>query len=227
MLPRFSIFGNHTIILVDSNVIQGDSYYIDHSQTTRNQDPFRAISKQMIPLGQLISSNLLVTLVHCYNNFRFGKFQPTSYIWIQSLFQAKWRKYIFRYVSDNGAWYGIIDTDNLGEQDKLSNLPNGSRAARSVALPMRCTVGKFEYPRHKIWLSYSTINSQRGKYHLTRNIRTLLLLFLRCSTKPSNLNTRHAPLQAFHMHRIVQNQSAEEWRWVTLLNVCMNIFAES
>ena len=149
MLPRFSIFGNHTIILVDSNVIQGDSYYIDYSQTTRNQDPFTATSRQMIPLGQLISSSLLVTLGHCCNHFRFGRFQPNSYIWIRSLFQAKWRRYILRYVSDNGAWYGIIDTDYLGEQDKLSNLPNGSRAARSVAVPVRCTVGKFEYPRHK------------------------------------------------------------------------------
>ena len=67
MRPRFSLFGNYTIILVDSNVIQGDSYYIDRSQSTRNQDSFNientTITRQMIPLdGQLIS--WLDCLVH-------------------------------------------------------------------------------------------------------------------------------------------------------------------
>ena len=65
MWPRFSIFGNHTIILVDNNVIQGDGYYIGHNQTTINQDSFNientTVSKQMIPLGQLISNSWLAS----------------------------------------------------------------------------------------------------------------------------------------------------------------------
>ena len=70
MQPRFSIFGDQTIILVDSNVVlnQDDSYYSDHSQNTRNQESFNientAISRQMIPLGQLISSSWLTSVVH-------------------------------------------------------------------------------------------------------------------------------------------------------------------
>lgn len=43
----------------------------------------------------------------------------------------------------------------LGEHDKLSNLTSANRATRLAAVPMRCTIGKFENPR---WLSYPTID---------------------------------------------------------------------
>ena len=39
------------------------------------------------------------------------------------------------------------------------------------------------------------------RYYSTRNIRIPLLLILRCSTKPSNLNVPHVLLQTFHMYR--------------------------
>ena len=85
--------------------------------------------------------------------FRSGNFQRTS-SWIWDLIQGTWCRYTFRYVSDNGAWYWIIDTNGLGEQNKLSNLPSGSCAARSAAVPMGCTVGKSEHPRHKLNLIF-------------------------------------------------------------------------
>ena len=34
----------------------------------------------------------------------------------------------------------------LGEHDKLSNLTSANRATRLAAVPMRCTIGKFENP---------------------------------------------------------------------------------